>query len=80
MVLEMFFLRLLVLALLYLYFSQLLLVRNMYLSPRSFIDLLTSVLDFVTQSGILLRKQMMLLNIRPKFITEGYEVLVVLTH
>ena len=42
------------------------------------IYLLTSVFDFVTQSGMLLRKQMMLLDIRSELITEGYEVLIVL--
>ena len=42
----------------------------------TFIDFLTSVFDFMTQSGMLIRKQMMLLDIRPQPITESYEVLV----
>lgn len=45
---------------------------------RTLIDLLASVFDLVTQSGVLIREQTMLQNIRSKLITERYEVLIVL--
>ena len=40
------------------------------------IYLLTSVFHFVTQSGVLIWKQMTLLDIRSEFITEGYEIFI----
>ena len=44
------------------------------------IYLLTGVFDFMAQSGMLIWKQMMFLNISYEVITEGYEVLIVLCH
>lgn len=45
--------------------SNLLKHHSFPLFQRTLIDLLTSVLDFVTQSGMLIWKQMMLLYIGP---------------